>query len=90
MPYISQTDRKLMDNQINQLIIHTVNHPGFYNYAITRLIHNYIISNGESYKTINDAIGILECAKLELYRMVAAPYEDQKRKDNGCVGELDK
>jgi hypothetical protein len=29
------------------------------------------------YHHINTAIGALECAKLELYRRVAAPYEDK-------------
>jgi len=32
----------------------------------------------------------LECAKLELYRMIAAPYEDTKIKENGSVSDLDK
>jgi hypothetical protein len=32
---------------------------------------------------------VLECAKLELYRMIAAPYEDKKRLANGPVSELD-
>ena len=27
----------------------------------------------------------LECAKLELYRRLAAPYEDEKRKETGDV-----
>jgi hypothetical protein len=30
-----------------------------------------------------DVVGALECAKLELYRRLAAPYEDQKIKLNG-------
>jgi len=34
-------------------------------------------------------MGVLECAKLELYRMVAAKYEDKKRLENGAVSELD-
>jgi hypothetical protein len=40
---------------------------------------------GLSYKNINQAIGALECAKLELYRRVAAPYEDKKALINGDV-----
>ena len=35
------------------------------------------------YAQINAAIGMMECCKLELYRKVAAPYEDQKEHDNG-------
>jgi len=34
---------------------------------------------------INEVIGVLECAKLELYRRVAAPYEERKRIENGEV-----
>ena len=30
-------------------------------------------------------MGALECAKLELYRRVAAPYEDVKIMENGDV-----
>ena len=32
-------------------------------------------------------VGVLECAKLELYRRMAAPYEDEKIEDNGDVYE---
>jgi hypothetical protein len=34
---------------------------------------------------VNEAIGVLECAKLELYRRVAAPYEDEKIAESGDV-----
>jgi hypothetical protein len=30
-------------------------------------------------------IGALECAKLELYRRLASPYEDLKIADNGDI-----
>ena len=36
-------------------------------------------------KNLNAIIGALECAKLELYRRVAAPYEDDKIIENGDV-----
>ena len=38
-----------------------------------------------NYADINSAIGVLECAKLELYRRQAAPYEDKKIEENGEV-----
>lgn len=41
-----------------------------------------------SYASINAVIGALECAKLELYRRQAAPYEDQKVLDNGDMNWL--
>ena len=60
--------------------------PGHLNYAITRLCDAYICARGgTSYTLLNEVIGVLECAKLELYRRVAAPYEDEKRRANGDV-----
>lgn len=63
---------------------------GELNYLITRLCHQYIQEKGLKYKNINEVIGVLECAKLELYRMIAAPYEDKKKRENGAISELDK
>lgn len=54
------------------------------NYLITRLVLRWIGSN-PSYERLNGAIGVLECAKQELYRRVVAPYEDAKREENGDV-----
>ena len=64
--------------------------PGELNFLITATCHEYIIRKGLSYSTINEAVGVLECAKLELYRQIAAPYEDKKKAENGSVSELDK
>lgn len=63
--------------------------PGDLNYVVTRIVHAYIDAVcplGEfNYTGLNEAIGALECAKLELYRRTLAPYEDQKIKENGDV-----
>jgi hypothetical protein len=53
------------------------------NYLITSHAHRFIEQHGESYQTINAVIWVLKCAKLELYRRVAVPYEDGKAKQNG-------
>lgn len=58
---------------------------GELNYCLTRLVDDYLARNGLSYAALNEAVGALECAKLELYRRLAAPYEDRKRRDNGEV-----
>jgi hypothetical protein len=59
---------------------------GELNYAITRLIDDYLIRKGGiRYAHLNEVVGALECAKLELYRRVAAPYEDQKLSETGDV-----
>ena len=39
----------------------------------------------EKLGTIGDVVNAMECAKLEFYRRVAAPYEDTKIKENGDV-----
>jgi hypothetical protein len=91
MPYIKQEERKKLDSAINVLIdMLELNEavPGDFNYTITRLIHSYIKNNNLKYQNINDMIGMLECAKLELYRKVAGPYEDTKIAENGDVSEI--
>lgn len=60
------------------------------NYCITKVCHDWIVANGLNYKNLNTIIGVLECAKLELYRQIAAPYEREKHKVNGHISELDK
>ena len=58
---------------------------GELNYLVTRLCDAFLMKTGLSYKNINQAIGALECAKLELYRKIASPYEDKKEIENGAV-----
>jgi len=76
MPYIEQRRRDVVSKPETS---------GELNFMITELINLYIMDNGKSYSTLNEVIGVLECAKLELYRRVAAPYEDEKMKQNGDV-----
>ena len=57
---------------------------------MTRLVDTYLARVAEAdgrlrYTHVNEAVGVLECAKLELYRRVAAPYEDEKIAENGDV-----
>lgn len=80
MPYIKPEDRAkiLLDEQ-------SISTAGELNYFISTLLNWYLNQKGKSYSTINEAIGVLECAKLELYRRVAAPYEDIKIEENGDV-----
>ncbi len=80
MPYINPEDRLhiLADEK-------SINTPGELNYFISTLINWYINEKGKNYATLNEVIGVLECAKLELYRRIAAPYEDSKIQQNGDV-----
>ena len=58
---------------------------GDLNYVLTKALDRFIEDQGLSYSSINTAVGALECAKLELYRRVAVPYEDIKLSLNGDV-----
>jgi len=82
MPYIDQARRA----EINDSSL--VETPGELNWLITILISEYVNKKGMSYTTLNEVVGVLECAKLELYRRVASPYEDQKMQQNGDVYQL--
>ena len=89
MPYIRLEDRKRIIDQSGsdpRSIGQECKTPGELNYCITTMLHDYIDSNGGvNYSNINEVIGVLECAKLELYRRITAPYEDKKCKENGDV-----
>ena len=62
---------------------------GELNFVITKLCHNWIKDYGLGYSTLSKVIGVLECAKLELYRQIAAPYENKKKMENGSISNLD-
>ncbi len=62
--------------------------PGELNFLISELVDGYVQTRGLSYDTLNSVIGVMECAKLELYRRLAAPYEDKKLAENGDVYTL--
>lgn len=80
MPYIAETLREKV-SPIGYPA-HTV---GELNFQITMIILGYVKHWGLSYSHINDVLGALEGAKLEFYRRVAVPYENQKIEDNGDV-----
>lgn len=94
MPYIKKELREELELELNALksrIMSTIDDPkidraGILNYVITVLIDNaYGPLSDAKYKDYNEAIGMLECCKLEFYRKAAAPYEDMKEKQNGKV-----
>jgi hypothetical protein len=84
MPYINKYGRsEIVNNKIYPTSV------GDLNFKISEICHKYIMNKGLCYATLNEVIGVLECAKQELYRQVAASYEDKKKKENGSVSELD-
>lgn len=89
MPYIKQYRRQDLDPLINKLAnelqYSTDAWQGDLNYTITKLVNSILQNNILNYTNINNAIGVLECVKQELYRRLAAPYEDKKALENGDV-----
>jgi hypothetical protein len=79
MPYIPPTSRTALT------LGSEPNMPGELNFVITDVIDDYLIRMGVTYTSINEVIGVLECAKLELYRRIVAPYEDHKKEQHGDV-----
>jgi len=59
--------------------------PGNINFAVSSLVNEIVADRGESYALYNTILGALECSKLEIYRRMVAPYEDEKQKENGDV-----
>ncbi len=92
MPYIAQGQRYMVNDEISKVsdaIRATIGsalqqRAGAMNYAVSKLIKE-VYGENLNYSTYNEIVGILECCKMEFYRAQAAPYEDQKRKENGPV-----
>lgn len=85
MPYISKAERENLAAQSLSEAEHVTLTPGQFNYIITQCCVGHLKDRGLSYTALNEIVGALECAKLELYRRVAAPYEDKKCAENGDV-----
>lgn len=80
MPYVASKDREALEPHSARDAMNA----GELNFQLTCLVDGYLAGNLD-YQAINDAVGALEGAKLELYRRIAAPYEDFKRDVNGEV-----
>ena len=88
MPYIEPEKRTLINTHLDQ-VLWELNTEGDFNYAITYLIHQYVLDRDLRYTTLNNAVGILDCAKDEFKRQVLHKYENLKKEENGPVSELD-
>jgi|TARA_R110000823_G_scaffold295814_1_gene415793 hypothetical protein len=90
MPYIDVEKRELLEHSLQNLyarilVQNEADLAGVLNYCISRIVSEIVKEKGLKYSQLNELIGVLECAKLELYRRVAAPYEDEKAILNGDV-----
>lgn len=81
MPYVDPVVRETLDKGVRGP--HTV---GELNYLITRQVRDFLHKSGPlRYTHLNEVIGVLECVKQEVYRRLAAPYEDAMIDVNGDV-----
>jgi len=94
MPYVRQAQRFAVDADTEDLActimeiggLSPEKMAGLVNYAITRLLLRTILQT-VCYSNIALATGVLENIKQEMYRRLAAPYEDVKAEENGDVYE---
>lgn len=86
MPYVKQEDRAYAP-QRSAILWATPGESaaGELNFKISTLVNAYLKVYGFDYQRLNDVVGALECAKIEAYRRLGAPYEDEKIAINGDV-----
>jgi hypothetical protein len=84
VPYIKPEDRHDYEEGLQKLACIVDGGVGDLNYVITRIVKQWL-GGKPTYMTYNSAIGVLESAKLELYRRRVAEYEDTKIAENGDV-----
>jgi hypothetical protein len=85
MPYISARDRRRYEElELSLEEAGGIDSEGELNYLITMMVNAYLGSSPH-YADYNGVVGVLECAKLELYRRRVALYEDVKAAENGDV-----
>jgi len=87
MPYIEKIEREVINGPIN-LASEQIQSLGQLNYAITKLVTNYVLSVGISYGVIAGVTGVLANVSTELYRRVWSKYEDHKAATNGDIESL--
>jgi hypothetical protein len=86
MPYITPIDRINADTELQNAGLSFIpQNAGELNFIVSTFIANYIRENGLKYAVVNEMVGVLECAKMELNRVVIGPYEDLKSAENGPV-----
>lgn len=86
MPYIPQDQRAEIDSDLlGRGLDWTPENAGELNFLVSTFIANYIRRKGLKYAVVNEMVGALECAKMELNRVIIGPYEDIKIAENGPV-----
>ncbi len=85
LPYIKEENKVYFDAVLLPLKRCAIANGAELNYLFAELLNQFFVTNSKNYSNLAQAISALECQKLELYRRVAAPYEDSKIESNGEV-----
>lgn len=89
MPYIPKEDRipyRAIVEELASLVPEDrLKRPGHLNYIVS-LLFDKVYGEKMRYSDHNEAVGVLSCIQLELYRRKTAPYEDIKIVDEGDLG----
>jgi len=83
MPYIAQARREDFQDFLDKTRGLRIDNVGELNYLVTMLGQTYLATHGFHYRTFNEIVGAIECAKIELYRRQIANLEDEKKRENG-------
>lgn len=78
MPHLEKSVKDSLDYRII-----AASEPGHLTYRLYKECLGYIKYKGKRFAILCEVIGALFCCALELYRLVVAPYEDSKIKENG-------
>jgi len=88
MPYIKEK-RKVFNTVIYDLCSRLSNNNavwGELNYIISKLLYIVVYKvHRKCYFTFMCAMGTLVCVMFEFYRRWIAPYEDEKKEENGDI-----
>ena len=84
MPYITQAERKNLDENIDNLV-EDIKTEGQLNYCIYRIMIRKMWDWSLCYSTLNKLIGVFECCKAEFQRKFVVPYEESKIRENGDI-----
>lgn len=85
MPYIEHRPRaelRALEPRVGDRVPSTA---GELNYVLAKHVDLYLSRVKRGYAAFNEVVGVLECLKLEVYRRLVAPYEDEKCEANGDV-----
>jgi len=87
MLYITSKERKLYDDDINQILTTFDLHQSFITIAghFTYVVYRLLKWFNCRFWTRALGIGCLVCAILEIYRRDHAEYEDEKIQENGDI-----